>query len=108
MRLRTTSAIFGAITALGLAGSAQALPATKTAVDTNATSSNVEQVNYRCWWRYGYRHCRYYRPYAYYGSPYYGYGYRPYYSYGYSPGLSFYVGPRYRYGGYYGYRRSWW
>jgi len=106
MRLRTTSAIFGAIAALGFAtGGAQALPASK-ALDPGASGTAVEKVNHRwnhrCHWSpYRGYHCywTHYRPYR----PYYSYGYGyPYYSYGYSPGFSLYVGPRYRY------RRGWW
>jgi hypothetical protein len=104
MRLKATSAIMGAVAALGLAAtSAQALPAAKSAIRENAAAATVDKIAYRCWWRYGHRHCSYYRPYAYYGYPYDRPYYRPYYGYG--PAFSFYIGPRYRG---YGYRRGWW
>lgn len=91
MRLRTTSAIFGAL-ALGLAGgAAQALPATKAPIDTTAGTSAVQKVHHhsrhRCAWRHGARRCWWLGGYRY-GSGYgygYGYGYSPYSSYGYYP-----------------------
>ena len=72
------------------AGAAPLVDAGVKAIATE--TSPVDSVAYRrCWWRHGYRHCRYvdryYRSYGYapyyYDDGYYGYGYGP------SIGLSF-------------------
>src|SRR4051794_19433389 len=104
MRLRATSTIFGALTALGLAaGSAQALPAPKALDNGVSGSTGLEQVHYRgfrhCHWRYGYRRCH--GGYAFRYQPYYS-SHRRFYSHRYSSPRRYY-GYRSR-----AYRRSWW
>ena len=66
------SALSGAVQAAPLAGNANELK-------SGAVSSPIEKAAYRrCWWRHGYRVCRWvgYRDYGYYddGPYYYGYG----------------------------------
>lgn len=105
MRLRTTSAVFGAL-ALSLAATGAEALTTPKALD--AVSGNSVVPVYGDYYGYGYRPYysyddrryygyRYYRPYQRY-RPYYRYSYRPYYYRSYRP----------YYDGYYGYRRSWW
>lgn len=63
-------AMFGAV-----AASAAPLPATGTVVVPGA--SQVVPAGYRCWWRYGRRHCRWW------GGYYHPYYHRHYYRYHY-------------------------
>lgn len=54
-----------------------------------AERSVIDNVAYRrCWWRHGYRHCRYVR--GYYGNYAYAPYYDSYYGYGYGPSLGLY------------------
>lgn len=61
------------LSAAVLAAAVLATPASATPVsglkgiDAGTKSSLADQVNYRCWWRYGHRHCRYYGERYYYG-----------------------------------------